>query len=399
MGIICLGLGGVGAPVTTIGDGVMSYEDCQLLSLVEEIYESSLDPVRWTDVLDKLSGFVGAIGADLYISRADVPPFVSFTGISDDLMHDYLTHFHDQNERVKAIARKPEGATVTDYDVVTRAEMARSPYYQEFLSKNGYGLFIGCSSLNRRDESALFGIHYARGVDAYRKEHFRRLQLVMPHVRRAAQLQNGLKTSIAKEARMAAVIDTISSGLVLLDRNRKIVHLNLAAERLLTKKTGAFITNQRVRLVQPDLDRRLQRITFDAIRRHVDTRDGGSALLVRSEHSSYPLSIVVFPLPLRVCLEDSVGAILVITEPFARVPTIALDIIMAVFGLTAAEARLAMALANGETVKSYARRIGRSVETVRDQLKTTMAKTGANRQAGLVRLVLNTIGSLSNPHL
>lgn len=57
------------------------------------------------------------------------------------------------------------------------------------------------------------------------------------------------------------------------------------------------------------------------------------------------------------------------------------------FGLTAAEARLAKGLASGLDLTEYASRAAVSKETVRTQLKAVFAKTGVRRQADLVRVL------------
>jgi DNA-binding CsgD family transcriptional regulator len=57
------------------------------------------------------------------------------------------------------------------------------------------------------------------------------------------------------------------------------------------------------------------------------------------------------------------------------------------FGLTPAEARLALAVADGNTTREYAEQRGKSVGTVRFQMKQILAKTGCRRQSELVRLI------------
>jgi DNA-binding CsgD family transcriptional regulator len=62
------------------------------------------------------------------------------------------------------------------------------------------------------------------------------------------------------------------------------------------------------------------------------------------------------------------------------------------FGLTLAEARVAVRLAGGLRVVDIARELGSSPGTVRCHLKAAYAKTGARSQATLVRLVLGAPG-------
>jgi DNA-binding CsgD family transcriptional regulator len=61
--------------------------------------------------------------------------------------------------------------------------------------------------------------------------------------------------------------------------------------------------------------------------------------------------------------------------------------LMDFFGLSAAEARLARAICHGDSVEEYATDQGLRLPTVRTQLSSIFHKTGAERQATLVRLI------------
>lgn len=58
------------------------------------------------------------------------------------------------------------------------------------------------------------------------------------------------------------------------------------------------------------------------------------------------------------------------------------------FGFTAAEGDLARLLAQGATLADAAAALGKSLPTVRTQLRAPFAKTGARRQAELVQVLL-----------
>ncbi|QHL90521.1 hypothetical protein GVO57_06285 [Sphingomonas changnyeongensis] len=61
--------------------------------------------------------------------------------------------------------------------------------------------------------------------------------------------------------------------------------------------------------------------------------------------------------------------------------------IIEIFGLTAAEARVAEALANGMTATDIALKLGKSLDTVRSHIKSLYTKIGVNsREALLSRL-------------
>jgi DNA-binding CsgD family transcriptional regulator len=59
------------------------------------------------------------------------------------------------------------------------------------------------------------------------------------------------------------------------------------------------------------------------------------------------------------------------------------------FGLTKAEARLALRLAEGSSLASAAQTFGVKLTTIRSQLQQIFAKTGASRQSELVAMLLS----------
>jgi DNA-binding CsgD family transcriptional regulator len=61
------------------------------------------------------------------------------------------------------------------------------------------------------------------------------------------------------------------------------------------------------------------------------------------------------------------------------------------FGLTPAEARLALHLAAGETLRSAEAKISMTYETARTHLKSVFQKTGTCRQAELVVVIVTAI--------
>lgn len=75
-----------------------------------------------------------------------------------------------------------------------------------------------------------------------------------------------------------------------------------------------------------------------------------------------------------------------------RVP--APEVLGHLFGLNPSEARLACALASGLDVREAAEAQGITLSTARTYLKRLFQKTGANRQAELVRLLVNAVPGL-----
>jgi DNA-binding CsgD family transcriptional regulator len=68
-----------------------------------------------------------------------------------------------------------------------------------------------------------------------------------------------------------------------------------------------------------------------------------------------------------------------------------IDLLQCHFGLAPAEARLALHLVAGETLRSAAVKLSITYETARSQLKSIFQKTGTCRQAELVIVILTAL--------
>jgi DNA-binding CsgD family transcriptional regulator len=94
------------------------------------------------------------------------------------------------------------------------------------------------------------------------------------------------------------------------------------------------------------------------------------------------------------------AALLFIVDPANRAD-IPLAWIMDAYGLTQAEARVALVAASGATIPETALRLNVSPNTVKTHLRKVFAKTGTSRQAELGRLMasiglLKANGSTTN---
>ncbi len=65
------------------------------------------------------------------------------------------------------------------------------------------------------------------------------------------------------------------------------------------------------------------------------------------------------------------------------------------FGLTGAEATLAVLLANGFTLDEAAVELKIRKNTIRAHLRSIFAKTGVRRQTTLIHLLLNSVASIN----
>jgi len=101
------------------------------------------------------------------------------------------------------------------------------------------------------------------------------------------------------------------------------------------------------------------------------------------------LAVLVAPLPTRlhpVTVLAPALALVLITDP-ADSPMLATQALPQLFGLAAAEASVALALAAGRSAEEIAGERTVSLPTVRTQIRQILAKTGALHVRDLVRLL------------
>jgi DNA-binding CsgD family transcriptional regulator len=126
----------------------------------------------------------------------------------------------------------------------------------------------------------------------------------------------------------------------------------------------------------------------------------GGAMLVSRPSGLRPYIALVSPLKAgRGRLDDRLPAAVVFVSDPERMPDVSADRLTNLYGLTRAEAELALQLAGGLDLRDIASATGKTLNTLRTQLKQVFQKTGTARQAELVRLLMQTDGVSSRPGL
>ena len=161
-----------------------------------------------------------------------------------------------------------------------------------------------------------------------------------------------------------------------------------------------FAANPRFQRLMPNVVReRRQRLALanaaadalfvDALARLATAGDSGGVRSIPIPANEPEPPMIVHLLPVRGAGNDVFSggcSILVVTPVVPReVPTA--EVLQALFDLTPAEARVARAIAERQTIEGIAGAHGLSQETIRSQLKAVLAKTGLGRQVDLAAML------------
>jgi pimeloyl-ACP methyl ester carboxylesterase/DNA-binding CsgD family transcriptional regulator len=164
---------------------------------------------------------------------------------------------------------------------------------------------------------------------------------------------------------------------LLLDASGSVVWCNDAARRLLGLSPHAHVSDLARHLHEPTMARRLV-----ADLSSEEPGDAPAFRLLRLTLEGKTHYLIARP------ITDREGQRLILVEPLQGEWTPETSQLLAsTFGMTDAETAVAAGLAEGLAPKELAERRGVSVLTVRAQIKSILAKTGASGQSDLVRLL------------
>lgn len=186
---------------------------------------------------------------------------------------------------------------------------------------------------------------------------------------------------------LRAALDRFGIAVMLVTKGGEVAFKNEAARKLLDIGDGLSEQRRRLRARGRADDRALE----DAIDEAIDAGEGDDArkvmMLSVQREDVAPLMISVVPSPVPVVEQGEIAAMVFTVDPAMDIRELARPV-CDLFGLTRVEAELACLLAAGETLGDAADAIRVKRETARGYLRSMFNKTGVNRQADLIRMIL-----------
>jgi len=338
----------------------------------------------WEPALAQFSYAAGARGAVLMrgaVRMRNCAHHVLATITTDDmaeLVQAYVAGRRPPNSRYGRVQYGAVARFRVDHDDYTDAELARDPYYQEFLRPAGYFWHANLPLTLGRDEFVELSLKRLHTAGPYQREDAAMLDAAVPDLLVAARLA---KYTLDAEARgMARLLEARGAPVFELDSFGRALSCPAAAQdaagplRVIGRR---LVANDRA--AQPALDRALARVLAVP----------GATALVPLTGPGRRCFLQILPVPGRardIFLSAAALAVLIDGEPPPRIRLDAAAVAQA-FALTEREAAVTCLIAEGATLAGVARRLGMQIGTVRVHLRSTFAKTGTNRQAELVALL------------
>ncbi|MBS0555788.1 MAG: hypothetical protein JSR27_00085 [Proteobacteria bacterium] len=252
---------------------------------------------------------------------------------------------------------------------------------------------MGMMVWSRNAELATVGTNRNRRHKQATAQEHHLARLLLPHLRNVYNLQQRLSRLECAMTGFRAALDQLTFGVVLVNRRGDIEFANKELDRLAAEHRGLYMRQNRLQAAwpadRPILQQLLARACAGVLALQPESlvlhNAGGVATLMPSLS---PLCGVTTHL-----WAEPAAAAALFVHPITPQPQRKRAYLQQLFGLTDVEAQLVVTLAQGDNLVQAGERLGKSVATLRTQLRSVFDKTGTRRQAALLRLIGSLPGS------
>jgi DNA-binding CsgD family transcriptional regulator/PAS domain-containing protein len=370
------------------------FDAARLSDLIGNVYDCVADPGRWEDFLARLCRAAdGAVGTLALISPQERK--VRFQAVHGEaavtapLVHRYAQHMpffeslrtmrsghpYLMSDMTKLIG--DGGREILEDTVMFREWNRPHGLTDSFcVALSRHGGEIACLNIVLRADRRPVS-------DADRSA----MTLLMPHVCRAAALAMELERTNSVDFVFRGLADQMANGVLVVDEGLHILYANPSAEALLARATALRSVRGRL-VVYPDASaQRIGREVHLAARMELGLSD--ASFSVPLGDPAAPSVAHVVPLARREAehriAREAVAAVVISADQSSTGAN--LDAAADLYGLTNAEKRVASLTIEGTSRAAIAEMIGVRESTVKSQLESIFAKTGASGQAALIILL------------
>jgi DNA-binding CsgD family transcriptional regulator/PAS domain-containing protein len=366
----------------------------RLSALIGDIYDAALDHERWPTVLRKTADFVEGYAASIFAK--DVTKHEGFVAyesgeIGDQYKKSYFENYIKFDPATTGHFFGEIGEPMATADLVHYDEFLQSRFYLEWAKPQGLVDFVAAVLDKSLTRAAMFGVfrHERHGI--VDDETRRRMRLIVPHVRRAVLVGRSIDLKTIEAATLASALDQIRFGVFLVDAAGHIVHANTEASAMLLRHEPFLSVDGKLATENPEINLQLQHV-FAAAADGDDAvgTKGISVALKCGDGPQFAAHVMPLTAGNRAALGmkfKAVAAVFVCeTEIDMSSPP---KLIAQAFKLTPTELRIMLAIVEVGGVPEVATALGIAESTVKTHLGRLYEKTGAKRQADLVKIFAN----------
>ncbi|MDY6850064.1 MAG: LuxR family transcriptional regulator [Thermodesulfobacteriota bacterium] len=368
----------------------------QQAHLIETIYQTVQEPESWPKLLGEMVTATGSRSARLLVMNVAANRVLASTkvNIDDDCHRQYADYFVNQCPWRPELKHKPSGRLYSTYLHFScrQPDFYRTEFFNDWARQQDihHGL---CGTVYGDDErSVQLLLQRTSGQGHYTEQDTRFVNTLVPHLQHAL-LAAGQIAQVRVEAdAIARAAESEARPFLLLDRQLRIRYCSPLAEKLLVEGEVLTSHNGRPVLTDHSCDRRLKKLLRQCLDGAIShTFAGGGSITVQrpGRLNLYLLLRPVHPAMPLLAGETDVFVAIYCHDPQAAV-RLDQERLRELYGLSAAEARVVVALVATPDSENLARQCCISLNTLRSHLKSVYLKTESNSRAELMKRLLTS---------
>lgn len=356
----------------------------KLETIGNHLGDAVLEPGRWPTLMEEICAAVGAEGAAMLqsdIRTQDIPRTPSISEFFDRAYFQNMLHVSDVRAARGVPLLLSSTNVVTDADLfASETEMLRDPLYVH-LGEWGLKWF---AAIGFKAGSALWGLTIQRTPqqEMFEQDEVAALSRLADRLTQAATLSTAVGR--ATIVGVTNALDLIDRPALALDRLGGLIAINKKAARYLGREF--VVRGGRIALTDKEAQAGLVHL-LERLRTSSDLQPPLLPPVIVRRAAGRPL--VLHPLPVPAAARSpflGARAVLVVKDMESD-DVVGENLLIRLFGLTPAQAKLAVRIASGSSVEKAAAELGVGSETMRKHLKAVFAKTDTHRQGELVALL------------
>jgi len=367
--------------------------------LISLIYGSIVEPGAWQHTF---KDYVRAIGGDsgFIFAKDDVSRTrgnIAACGITvADHLERYFSYFVGRNPYDHFFRHRPEGDVRNVGAFAFSDSYRRSEWFNEWAKPQGYGDSIGCHVARQKEFDCFISIRRPDRLGSFSPAEISLARATLPHFGHALKVWAQIERERVSSQSFAQALDGISAPVFIVDTNGRILRMNGAAEAYLYAESGLVGNRGHLCARHRGAATALRDAIRGATRPPSLSQAAGANVIVPREDGRRPLTVRIMPIASRAVWGDfaprtGVAALFVIDPEMQRERPI--DLFAAAYSLTPRERAVLSVIVEGDGLPRAAETLDIAVTTARTYLQQIFQKTRTVKQAELVRLFFDTVGS------
>ncbi|MFC3106597.1 helix-turn-helix transcriptional regulator [Undibacterium arcticum] len=370
----------------------------QLSTLLGLLYQGPMEATPWSSSLEFIRRQLDASFVTLVLRRPGSvrPGLIVNASVYGASLPGEPSYSNDYYSLCPFIGL-PIDQVFTSDEIFGESGWCANQFYKQYLQPLDLRYILGANIRTDDGVECAFFVSRSHGSRDYSATEKAFIRILLPHLKRAVDLHSKLDVVESERSLYAGTIDRMLIGTIILDESGKILKRNSAADSLIATKDGIQVSNGVLEAHCPLENRKFQKVIRLALSNHLAAATSSAEVTTLSRPSGKtPLNVLIRAIPLNYYSEESKrrpAVAVFIRDPVSTSQT-SRDMMRKLFKLTRTETELALLMADGLTLDEAADELGIMKNTVRAHLRGIFAKTGATRQATLMKTLLSSVISL-----